>query len=223
MLVTDQEVPVAALADEFEFMRWYDDAKLHGFRVLITDDKRVVSGNIYDPAMKHNGFSAVGSQEVALTAMTPQHIAGKITMPKGEFFGDTYAYAATFDVPVAAVVPPKEELKGTPLPAGGGEPAKAYAAYSKAIASGDLAALKKLVSKERASQMDSKEFKEMFGLIQAMQPKNVKVTGGSVDGETATLLATAKEGNDTSNGTITMVREGGAWKVQKDSWKTTSK
>jgi len=223
VLVTDQEVPAAVLADEFELMSWRDKAKLHGFEVLITDDKRVVSGNIYDPAMKHNGFSSVGSQQVELTALTPQRVAGKISIPPGEFFGDNYQYTATFDVPVVAVKPPAPEaLKGTPLPAGGGEPAKAYAAYSKAIGGGDIAALKKLVSKERASQMDSKEFKEMFGLIQAMQPKNVKITGGAVDGETATLLATAKDGKDTSTGTITMVREGGAWKVQQDSWKTRS-
>src|SRR5213596_2229519 len=79
LLVTDQEVPAAAIADEFEFMRWYEKANLHGFAVLITEDKRVVSGNVYDPALKHNGFSGVGMQELALTAMTPTRIAGKIS------------------------------------------------------------------------------------------------------------------------------------------------
>jgi len=64
VLVTDQEVPAGAVADEFEFMRWYDKANLHGFAVLINDEKRVVSGNIYDPALKHNGFSSVGRQEL---------------------------------------------------------------------------------------------------------------------------------------------------------------
>jgi len=55
-----------------------------------------------------------------------------------------------------------------------------------------------------------------------MQAKNIKVTGGAVDGDTATLLATGKDGDSTSNATITMVREGGAWKVSKESWKTKS-
>src|SRR5262245_50408426 len=40
LLVTDQEVPVKALADEFEFMRWYEKANLHGFSVLVNDEKR---------------------------------------------------------------------------------------------------------------------------------------------------------------------------------------
>lgn len=224
VLVTDQEVPAAALADEFEFMRWYDKANLKGFAVLIDGDKRVVSGNVYDPALKHNGFSGVGMQQVELTAMTPTRITGKVFIPKpDDFFGDTYQYSATFDLPVTAVkAPAAEPPKGTPLPAGGGEPAKAYAVYAKAITAGDMKGLRKLVDAERAKQMDSAEFKEMFPMIQAMQPKNMKITGGAVDGDTATLLATAKDGKETSTGTITMVRQGGAWKVQSESWKTKS-
>src|SRR5436190_7336986 len=89
LLVTDQEVPAAALADEFEFMRWYDKANLHGFAVLITDDKHVVSGNVYDPALKHNGFSGTGMQQLDLTSLTPSRVAGKISIPKpDDFFGD---------------------------------------------------------------------------------------------------------------------------------------
>src|SRR2546421_7052482 len=49
VVIADQEVPAKALADEFEFMRWYDKANLHGFAVLINGEKSVVSGNIYDP------------------------------------------------------------------------------------------------------------------------------------------------------------------------------
>ena len=224
LLVTDQEVPAAALADEFEFMRWYDKAKLHGFAVLINGEKRPVSGNVYDPAMKHNGFSGVGMQQIELTTMTPTRIAGKISIPKpDEFFGDTYQYSATFDVPVVAVKPPAEEpLKGTSLPAGGGDPGKAYMAYSKAFQAGDMAGIRKSVAAERAKEMDSKEFKEMFKMIQAMQPKNIKIGGGAVEGDTATLLATAKDGKETSTGKITMVREGGAWKVHLEEWKTKS-
>jgi hypothetical protein len=222
LLVTDQEVPAKALFDEFEFMTYYEKANLSGFAVLINADQRVVSGNIYSPALKHNGFSGVGMQSVELTAMTPQRIAGKVFLPKpGEFFGDTYQYTASFDLPVlAAKAEPAAPLKGVALPADGGEPAKAYARHRKAVAAGDLKALKATVSTARAKEMDTPDFKQMFPLIQQMQPKNVKITGGSVDGETATLLATAKDGKEVSTGSITMVREGGAWKVEKESWKS---
>ena len=223
LLVTDQEVPAAALADEFEFMRWYDKANLKGFEVLINDEKRAVSGRIFDPALKHSGFSSVGTQEINLTAMTPQRLAGKISIPQGEFFGDKYQYSATFDVPVVAVKAPEPPpLKGKPLPAGGGDPAKAYFVFDKAVSKGDMAAVKNGVSAEQRKSMDDPDFKKMFPLMQAMRAKNVKITGGSIDGDTATLLATGKDDGGTTNGTITMVKEGGAWKVQREEWKSGS-
>ena len=84
------------------------------------------------------------------------------------------------------------------------------------LAAGDLKALRKALAADRAKSLDDPDFKEMFPVIQAMQAKNIKVTGGAVDGDTATLLATGKDGDATSHGTITMVREGGAWKVSKE-------
>jgi hypothetical protein len=140
-----------------------------------------------------------------------------------DFFGNVYEYHATFDLPVGAPPPVAVAApKGKALPANGGDPGKAYAAYLKVFTAGDVPALKKAVSGDRAKQMESKEFKEFFPVMQAMQPKNIKVTGGAIDGETATLLASAKNGDEVSNGTVTMVREGGVWKVQMESWKSKS-
>jgi hypothetical protein len=226
LLVTDQEVPPKAVADEFEFMRWYDKANLHGFSALITDDKQVVSGQIYDPGLKHNGFSSTGTQKLELTSMSATRIAGKISIPPGEFFGDKYQYSASFDVPVGAPAAAPSVAtaapKGTPLPAGGGEPAKAYLAFDKAVAAGDMAAVKRGVSAEQRKSMDDPDFKKMFPLMQAMRAKGIKITSGAVNGDTATLLATGKDEGGVSNGTITMVKEGGAWKVQREEWKSGS-
>src|SRR4029079_13747857 len=118
-------------------------------------------------------------------------------------------YSATFDAPIVAK--PKEkttaekvaELKGTKLPADGGEPGKAWQAYRKAIASGNVAAIKKSVVAEMASQTDDPDFKKMIPMIQAMQPKHVKIDGGTVDGDTATLLVTDTDEKN-SHATVTM-------------------
>ncbi len=74
-------------------------------------------------------------------------------------------------------------------------------------------------AKEASSDPD---FKKLFPLLQAMQPKGVKVTGGAINGNSATLLATGKDDDQVSNGTITMVKEGGGWKVEKEEWKSRS-
>src|SRR5438046_1262628 len=153
---------------------------------------------------------------VALPALAagPGSASGTLTI-NGKVIKLTHAYAARkADAPFRAA--PKETgteaLKGTQLPAGGGDPGKAYMAYTKVLAAGDLKALRKALTADRAKSLDDPDFKAMFPMIQAMQAKDIKVTGGAVDGDTATLMATGKDGDATSHGTIAMVREGGAWK-----------
>jgi hypothetical protein len=108
------------------------------------------------------------------------------------------------------------------LGAGGGDPGKAYLAYTRILAGGNTAAVKKAVSTDRAKQMDVPDFKEMFPLLQAMEPKKIKVTGGAVNGDKATLAVTGDSEGTPAKGTIEMVREGGVWKVGKESWKSSS-
>ena len=112
--------------------------------------------------------------------------------------------------------------KPTPLPADGGAPGKAYMEYCKAITAGNMDALRKLVSADRAKQMDDPEFKKMFPMIQSMQAKDIKITGGTMTGNAATLNVTGKDsmGGGVSTGTIDMVMEDNQWKVKQDSWKS---
>jgi hypothetical protein len=223
---TDQELSPAAASDDIELMQAQDKQQLSGFTATIDDNKQIISGTVFSPAFKKmKQFSSVGTQKLDLTAMTPTRVAGSIKMPKmDDFFDEKFQYTAAFDLPVGkpAGPPPPPVLKGTPLPAGGGDPGKAYLAYLK-LAGGDMKAFLGGITAARAKEASSDpDFKKLFPLMQAMQPKGVKVTGGAIDGTNATLLATGKDGDQTSTGTITMVKEGGAWKVDKEEWKTRS-
>lgn len=124
-----------------------------------------------------------------------------------------------------AIAGDEKPAAGTPLPAGGGEPGKAYVAYCKAITASDMAALKKLVSAERAKSMDSPDFAKMFPMIQSMMAKDIKITGGTMTATTATLNAEGKDsmGGGVTKGTISMVLEDKQWKVTEDSWKSEMK
>jgi hypothetical protein len=226
LIVTDQELSPAAADDDIELMTAQDKQALTGFTALINDEKRIVSGTVFSPAFKKiKQFSAVGMQTAELTAMTATRVAGTVALPKpDDFFGEKYQYTATFDLPISKAAPEAVPvLKGKPLPAGGGDPGKAYAAYLKMMASGDMKAFLAGVTAERAQQASSDpDFKKMFPLLKVMQPTSIKVSGGSIDGETATLLATGKDGDNVSHGTITMAREKGSWKVAREEWKTRS-
>jgi hypothetical protein len=226
VIVTDQEISPAAASDDMEFMQAQDKQNLSGFTASINDEKQIISGTVFSPAFKKmHQFSGVGMQKLDLKSMTATQISGTIGMAKPDtFFDEKYQYTATFNLPIGKpFVAAAPVLKGSPLPAGGGEPGKAYMAYLKLLTAGDMKGFLGGVSAARAKEASSDpDFKKMFPLLQAMQPKGVKVTGGAMNGNSATLLTTGKDESQTSNGTISMVKEGGAWKVEKEEWKSKS-
>jgi hypothetical protein len=226
-IATDVELPQSALLDDFGLMDFTMKTPINGVEWLVNDEKRVVGLVIHSTNLKKkmDQFSTSGEEKLDLASQTASRVAGRLYMPKeGEFFDEHYQYDLKFDVPVVAVKPPdpKDDLKGTMLPAGGGEPGKAYEAYRKVLLAGNIPALKKSVSKDRLSDFDDPDFAKMFPLIQEMTPKNVKITAGSIDGDKATLLAEAKDKNETSTGKISLVKEAGAWKIAKEEWKSKS-
>lgn len=83
-------------------------------------------------------FSSGGHGELTLAVQTPQRVAGTFKLPEAEdFFEETYQFEFAFDV---VITPPP----GTALPAGGGEPGKAYQVYLTALAQGDFDVLREL-------------------------------------------------------------------------------
>jgi len=229
VLFTDRELPADVLKDDFGIMEASSKTPFNGVSAQFDSDKQVTSGQVFSQNMNKKGmdqFSSVGTQKVELTTMTPSRVAGKLFMPKeDDFFENKYQYSINFDVPIvtaAAMKANEPAPKGKPLPADGGDPRKAYDDYRKAFASGDLAKLRNAIVPEHAAQMDDPDFKKMFPLMQQLQPKNVKYLNGTIDGDTATLNLSSKDKTETSTGTVTMVKQGGKWKVDKESWKSTS-
>lgn len=105
------------------------------------------------------------------------------------------------------------------------EQAKVWAAWVKAVKSGDIAAWKKLVPAEAAQQIEAqakemnKTPKDVLDFLGAMSPEQSTVTDLKVDGTKATLSVTGKtKGEPPSYGKVEMIQEGGAWKVGKQSW-----
>jgi hypothetical protein len=224
VVVLLSDVPVSAdnFKDDFAMMRFTSKTEITGVMVEITDDKSIVSGTLYSPLFTKFGgsFSATGMHVLKATTMNGTDVAGTLSIPKDEeFAGATYTYNASFHASPGTVTPPPAASKtAKPLPANGGPAGVAYLAYVKTLKRGDLAGLRAAVSADRAKQLDDPDFKKMIPMIQAMEPTNIRIISGSIDGDVATLLAKGKDGDGTSDGTITMVKESGGWKVQKESW-----
>jgi hypothetical protein len=93
----------------------------------------------------------------------------------------------------------------------------------------DLLPIRSKASIAHDPPMSDEEKAQIFPLFHETLPKVVTVTGESVDGNKATVKATAapevplKPGQtESTTGTITMVLEDGQWKIEKESWNSTS-
>jgi hypothetical protein len=54
--------------------------------------------------------------------------------------------------------------------------------------------------------------------VKMLTPTDQKITSVSVDGKTSTLKVTGKMDGQAMNGSISMVEEGGQWRVGQPNW-----
>lgn len=135
--------------------------------------------------------------------------------------------AAPFAAPRAAAHQAAAQAK--PAKTGGaGEDAAAskspeadtYRAMQKAVAAGDLTALKKTMDAKRAKQIDQDpNAKKMIELIKMMSPTDVKILKLAETGDTAVLTVSGMMDGKAQSGTVKLTKEGGAWKVSEESWR----
>lgn len=94
----------------------------------------------------------------------------------------------------------------------------AYNTYRAAMLKGDMAALRNLVVKQKAQELDAPGAEQMLALARSMYPANATVTASAVQGEAATLSASANTEGGTINGVIHLLKENGAWKIYDEKW-----
>jgi hypothetical protein len=159
--------------------------------------------------------------QVAPVAVGKDRVEASIST-KGvtESLNEKVDYKVAFN---AAVRPRPADLtvdarNGKPLPAGGGDPGRAYMALNKALKAGDLDTLKKLAPAGQVPPDD--QLKQMLPIMKEMAAKNVKIVSGFVNGDSATLNVIGDSmGEKGKKGTVQMAQAGGVWRVVKESWK----
>ena len=141
---------------------------------------------------------------------------------KGKVAAPGSASTAAFDVNFDVRVP--ERTWGTPLPADGGEPGRAYLAYHQALATGDIPALK-TASDTRGretiaryeQQNEARAYASFRWDERHLRMTTVTIVGGFVKGDRAVVLF---EGSSAAapalHGEAVLRREGGAWRVDDE-------
>jgi hypothetical protein len=119
------------------------------------------------------------------------------------------AFDITLDVPIAS------DDHGAALPAGGGEPGKAFQALAAAIGRGDAPAAKALLCAEQAQTWDAlkKGGKDPLAVLGAGLPGDIEIEGGFAGAQRANLRAHGKDRVlGAVKGEILMRKEKGSWR-----------
>ena len=159
-------------------------------------------------------FNSSGYGEFKLERAPAGRVAGHWVLAEpDDFFGETYDFDLVFD---AAVAPPP----GKPLPADGGEPGKAYRAWTAAVAKGDLPVLRTLVGGDyngwRIKSDDQDDVKAALKDLRDGTPVEAKVLSGRIDGDNAVLWVEGKDRDDIlRRGRVLLQRDGGGWRYME--------
>jgi hypothetical protein len=221
VILSDVPLEGKALEDPFERIHMADAGKLHAFEITLGADGNPISTSFRDNGFKKASPSGLSSEDIfTKKVFDGKTVDGSYKSAKThEFFGETYAFDVSFRADIAhapKVAPPTaaETAAAQKSPA-----TKVYLEFLDAVQKEDLAALKKLFTKEQAKNLDDPDAKKMVEMVKMMSATDVKVLKVVEKGDAAELTVTGKQDGNVSNGVVHMVKEGGAWKVQQEDWK----
>jgi hypothetical protein len=159
-------------------------------------------------------FNTSGFGTLTLDKNTPTRIEGQHVLAEPEdFFDKTYQ----FDLKFATDVTPAD-FTGTALPAGGGEPGKAWLDYARAVEKGDVDTLRAQLG-DMAEWMlpkdDAEASKSYVDMLRYSTPLGAKVDGGWLQADRAILKVEGKDGDgNVQRGLVLMVKDGERWKEE---------
>ena len=221
VILTDVPLESKALEDQFERMHMADAGKLHAFEISLAEDGTPISTSFRDNGFKKASPSGLSSEDVfTKKVFDGKTVEGRYKSAKlHEFFGDTYAFDVTFSAAITRAAKPVPPTAAETSAARKSQQAKVYVEFLAAVQKEDLGALRKLFSKEQAKHLDDPDAKKMVGLVKMMSATDIQVLKLVEKGDTADLMVSGKQDGSPANGVVHMVKEGGAWKIQREEWK----
>ena len=211
ILFVEREIEQRELGDPIWNAAWVEIRVTETSEFGDQPELRVYSQSIKLSADAGGNLTGGTYPQIKLQGLGSERISGRVYHTETqEFFDDTFNYDFTFS---ASLSDPDAPI-GDPLPAGGGDPGRAYWKWVETVHSGDLDALRSIVPLEMVEQLDSvsaEEAKEQMEFMQLMTPTDVRIVGGSTDGEIALLEIEGMIEGEKVTGEITMTRMGEFW------------
>jgi hypothetical protein len=196
------------------------EGKVHGLVVTISKEtKGQISGlnAIYDESWAGQ-LGTLGNAVLKIDKLDSQALEGQISTPEQNAFSD---YTFSFDVKfkTALGVPKQEEPVEVTIKEDGSPAAAAYEEYYKALMAGDIPAVKKLIIKKNAEQLDDETAKMIVDIAQSAHPREIEIVTTNITDKSAELSVKGSVDGSQGTGKVEMVVEDGQWKVATDKWK----
>ena len=201
--------------DSFDIMRHRMDTAASTITLKVDADG---SMSCMDYLVEGGGGTSCGTAQkegLKLAKHTADAIGGTFVLADGEDKIDV-----RFDLPITREV----KRAGSALPPGGGEPGKAVLANFAAMRSGDFEKMKAVAAPDKRQEMESAKMAEsdkkaMLDFLKGAAATDVKILGGTVDGDSALVDYKGKRGGQTVKGTAELRRVDGKWYVISDTSK----
>lgn len=192
--------------DSFDLMR-HAGGGTQNFSITIGEDGSFKGYGKQTGNGGGGGYNSTIADGFALESRSGGRVKGRIAFEDEDLAADV-----AFDLPVESTL----ARAGTPLPAGGGAIGTAALAHFEAMASADAKRILAMVPPDRRAEQEAMmadpESAEMIGFLAAMTPRKAVVTGGTQDGDRATLDFTGEDADGGKlKGTVEGTRIEGRW------------
>ena len=231
VLITERPLQDSALSDVEDLIDAAQDIKESSWVFFKIDESgKPIFEMIYQPVLGENRLMMSGftHAEFLGQASGKGRIEGTFRTKKAEeFVGHAYELDVTFKALVVQAKRPEplpDAKSGKTLPPDGGEPGEAYMAYHAALMKKDVAEFRKFAPETvKGKKLTDKELQEGMEFMGLMTPPKPMVEKGfiSTQGERAVLYITGMVENEKNYGTIEMIKSGGKWRVNRESWGNT--
>jgi hypothetical protein len=148
-------------------------------------------------------------------------VKSTVKLASGKLSGKLAGSEKDRTLDITLVTPVMADDHGGMLPPDGGAPGKAYLAYHAALAKGDRATLKPLLSQGQQQFWDEAEKNRkvaafLHAMAEAHPVKSVQITQGFVKGDKALLQVAGEASAGRVVGEVLLVKEGEAWRVDDE-------
>jgi hypothetical protein len=96
---------------------------------------------------------------------------------------------------------------------------QAHRRFRKALQDESVVDLRACLSSESLQEMGGADPRERLRMLKAFVPKEVRITGATVEGDNATIELEASLDGRKAIGRVALLREGGLWKIDRESWR----